>query len=288
MASHRSSAGLGRLALMTAGIMWFIPVSAFAGSAVIGSVAGSRNARLSGQLLESNSIVFSGDTLKVNDGLAIVAISSGSRLTFGHDTAASFAGERNEVAVLLQQGQVSFYHPHTSNMQVKMGDISVVPAEGFDTLGEIAMLNGSIVVSTKRGALRVEGVGAPVEVPEGKSVTIAPKTARSPQGGSVSSGHSTAFYVAIGATGAAAVLAGVAIAKSNDASDAEERAAAAEQQAAAALSQAAAAQSAAAAANSAAAAAAALANAEGCLLNAIENSLGEPSPYTPPAGFSCS
>ncbi len=289
MASHRSSTHLGSRVWLVpaAAILCFASPSAFASSAVIGSVAGSRNATLSGQRVESSSVVFSGDTLKVDDGLAILATASGSRMTFGRDTAASFARTGNEVAVLLQQGEVTFYHPDVGNMLVKMEDISVIPAKGFNTLGEIAMLDGSILVNTKRGKLRVEGTGVPVEVPEGKSITLTTKTARSPHGASVGSGHSTVFYVAIGATGAAAILAGVAIAKSNDATNAQDRATAAEQQAAAAQSTAAVAESAAAAANSAAAVAAQLANTEGCLLNSIENSLGKPSPYAPSSGYSC-
>ncbi|MBI4166703.1 MAG: hypothetical protein HY508_13315, partial [Acidobacteria bacterium] len=50
----------------------------YAGSAIIGSVAGSKNATLDGQALVPNTTVFSGDSLRVKDGAAVVAVGRGS------------------------------------------------------------------------------------------------------------------------------------------------------------------------------------------------------------------
>jgi len=49
-------------------------VPAFGGSAVVGSVAGSMNATLGGQALLPNTTVFSGDSLQVKDGAAVVVV----------------------------------------------------------------------------------------------------------------------------------------------------------------------------------------------------------------------
>ncbi len=46
----------------------------FAGSAVIGSVAGTMNAALGGHVLAPTATVFSGDSLQVSDDVAVVAI----------------------------------------------------------------------------------------------------------------------------------------------------------------------------------------------------------------------
>ncbi|HXJ94814.1 MAG TPA: hypothetical protein VMT20_18375, partial [Terriglobia bacterium] len=54
----------------------------FAGSAVIGSVAGSLNATVGGQALVPNSVIFSGDSLQVKDGAAVIALENGSRMAF--------------------------------------------------------------------------------------------------------------------------------------------------------------------------------------------------------------
>ena len=96
------------LCLVLLGLVAALP--AFAGSAVVGSVAGSMNATVGGQTLLPNTTLFSGDSLEVKDGVAVVALGSASRLVFGRDTVASFLRDSNEVTVLLGQGNVSVFH----------------------------------------------------------------------------------------------------------------------------------------------------------------------------------
>src|SRR5713226_7692256 len=82
----------------------------FAASAVVGSVAGGINATIGGQALVPNTTLFSGDSLRVKDGAAVVAMGMGSRMVFGRETVASFERGTDEVTVLLGQGNVSMYH----------------------------------------------------------------------------------------------------------------------------------------------------------------------------------
>jgi hypothetical protein len=271
------------------GLVAAVPV--FAGSAVVGSVAGSMNATVGGQTLLPNTTLFSGDSLQVKDGVAVVALGSTSRIVFGRDTAASFLRDSNEVTVLLGQGNVSVFHDVDGMpVRMKIGDVSVVPVTGFKTLGEVAMLNGAIVVTAKEGMLRVEGNGQAINVAKGKTITVVPGS-NAPQGnGNPPPGGNSAGRVwhddwGIASTvvgGVAAILAGVAMSRagtaSNNAADAASAAAAAAEAAAAATS----------AANAAASAEAAAINALGCALNVLANQEGLGSPYTPPAGESCS
>ncbi len=258
-----------------------------AGSAVVGSVAGSINATVGGQVLLPNTTIFSGDSVRVKDGVAVLAVGSGSRMVFGRETSASFLRESGEVTVLLAEGSVTIFHANDSvALRVKAGDAAITPAKGFKTLGEVAMLNGSLVVTAKEGALRVERNGETVEVAKGKTLTIVAKTARAPQGsaGSTISSGTALQAASVGAGGVAAVLSGVAISRAGDAKDAGNAAAS---NANSATSAANSAKSSADAATAAANAAAANANLVGCALNAWANSLDMPSPYTPPAGMSC-
>jgi hypothetical protein len=272
------------LFLILLGLVAVMP--AFAGSAVVGSVAGSMNATVGGQTLLPNTTLFSGDSLRVNDGVAVVALGSASRMVFGRDTVASFSRDSNEVTVLLGQGNVSVFHDADGMpVRMKIGDVSVVPVSGFKTLGEVAMLNGSVVVTAKDGALRVdEGNGQVINVAKGKTITVTPQ-ARTPQGGGAGrccgGGANIWGITATAAGGVAAILAGVALSRAGDARTSAD---AADSSAASAASAAAAAASAAAAAASEAAAAAAAENAVGCALNAIYYPM---SPYTPPPGFTC-
>ena len=283
------------LYLILVGLLAVLP--AFAGSAIVGSVAGSMNATVGGQTLLPNTTLFSGDSLQVKDGVAVVALGSTSRMVFGHDTVASFLRDSNEVTVLLGQGNVSLFH-NADGMPVRMkvGTISVVPVSGFKTLGEVAMLNGTVVVTAKDGMLRVEeGNGQVVNVVKGKTIAVTPPTKAPDNTGSVgrccgASNYWDIIDVAVG--GAAAILAGVSLSRAGDAkSNAASATSAADQAisaANAAGSEASAAAAAASAAASAASAAAAAANAAGCAENTLANETGYPSPYVPPPGFSCS
>jgi hypothetical protein len=160
----------------------------------------------------------------------------------------------------------------------------------------VAMLNGAVVVTAKEGTLRIEGNGQAVNVAKGKTITVVPE-ANAPQGGGKPPGGGAGRCCgsdmwSVAATGAgvvAAILAGVAVSRagtaSTNASSAASAAASASTAAASASSAAAAAASAASAATSAANAAAIAA---GCALNLEANEMKDPSPYTPPAGVSCS
>jgi hypothetical protein len=269
-------------------------VSAFAGSTVIGSVAGAMNATMSGQPLIPNTTVFSGDNLNVANGATVVALGDGSRLMFGRDTKASFLRDGDQVTVQLEQGSVSVYHTGAnSGLRVKVNDVTIEPVSGFTTMGQVAAVNGGITVGSQQGLLRVKGPNSSVEVAQGKTITIRAKNARAPQaaGGSQKfAGGGGSELLEAGALGAgvvAAILAGIGLSRANDA---KEQATAANSNAAAAAT---AATSAISAANSAAAAATSAtntANLAGCAVNNLNVQFGfpaVPSPYQAPSGLSC-
>jgi hypothetical protein len=259
----------------------------YAGSAVIGSVAGSLNATVGGQALAPNTVIFSGDSLQVKDGAAVIALENGNRMAFGRETEASFLRESNTVEVLLGRGNVSMYAAQSgTDLKVKAGDYEVAAAGGFKTLGEVAMLNGVVTVTSKQGTLKVAGAGRTVEVAQGKTVTLGTSaTARAPQpqtGGSQSlGGADTLLDVGGLAAGVvAAILAGISIKRADNATSAAD----------AANSSAQAAVTAADAANSTAAAAAANANQVGCALDEENVTVfGNvfPSPYIPISPYVC-
>lgn len=265
---------------LLAGAVATVPV--LAGSAVIGSVAGTMNATVGGQSLLPNTTIFSGDSLQVKDGVAVIAVGNNSRVIFGRDTAASFLRDSNEVTVLLNQGNVSMLHPNDGTpVRVKAGAISVMPMAGFKTLGEVAMLNGSVIVTAKEGALQVSDNGATKNVTKGHSIVISPKTADSKGGGGAgwgNTGNTVLEVAAVGAAGIGAVLAGVAMSRAGNANTA----------ATAAISAANAANSTATAANSnaaaaaASAAAAAASSAQAVLLGQCANDILQTGTYTSP------
>lgn len=214
---------MGLLLLLAA----VVSVPMYAGSAVVGSVAGSKDATVGGQALLPSTTLFSGDNVQVKDGVAVVAMGQGSRMVFGRQTQASFLREGDDVTVLLGGGNVLMYHPEKGvGMKVKAGGVTVEPEAGYASQGEIAMLNGMVVVTSKEGTLKVEGNGPAQEVAKGKTITVKAKAAAGPQaGGAASAGAPVSSMTAgeiatIGGAAAAGTGAGFSIAARSKASDA--------------------------------------------------------------------
>jgi hypothetical protein len=150
----------------------------------------------------------------VKDGAAVVALDNGNRVSLGKDTVASFERNENTVTVVLTEGGVSLFNPDSkTTLKVRAGGVTVEPAPGFKTMGEVAMMNGTILVTAKDGTLQVNQNGKTVEVAKGKTIALTPKNQRAPQtGGSQKLGGGapawveyTIFGIAIGGLIAAIV-----------------------------------------------------------------------------------
>lgn len=167
--------------LALVGIMGFAVATALASPAPVGSLMGSKNATLDGQAPLPNTVLLSGDNLRVNDGLAMVTLDQGNRMVLGSNTDASFLKEASGVTVSMTRGNMSLFHPEASKaFRVKVGDVTVMPTQGFRTMGEIAMVNGLLVVRAKDGALQVEKSGTTKKVIKGQTITIATTANRAP------------------------------------------------------------------------------------------------------------
>jgi phosphohistidine swiveling domain-containing protein len=163
-------------------LVTFGALPVLAGSAVVGSVAGSLNATLGGKALEANTTLFSGDRLAVKDGTAVVALKSGSRMVLGRETEATFLREADAVTVALDKGNVSVYQPEAGTaVRVKIGELTIEPGKGYATEGDVAMLDGSVIVTAKSGTLKVGDGKRAQEVKKGQTLRI-PKVAGGPQG----------------------------------------------------------------------------------------------------------
>lgn len=155
--------------------------TAIGGPMPVGSLVGSRNATLDGHVPLPHTTMLSGDSLQVDDGLAVVSLNRGNRMILGHGTRASFLRETGVVTVSMTQGNVSLYHSGRGGViQVRVGNVTIVPAKAYRTLGEVAMADGRVLVTAKDGVLRVEKAGTAREVGGGKTITISTTVARAP------------------------------------------------------------------------------------------------------------
>jgi hypothetical protein len=222
------------LVLFMLGALASIP--AFGGSNVVGAVVAAKNASVGGVALMPGHTIFSGDDLRVEYGMTLVTMGKGSRMVFGRDTVASFERKSSEVTALLDRGSVSVYHPMDDLMPLRLevGNLSIVPAEGFGTLGEVAVTGEGVVIKTAQGLLRVEtdGTGQAFEVAKGETVKFVPnsnKTAAAPQQQGGAQPHRRRkgggfFWLPVGAAAAGGILAAVAVRNAGGANDAANKA----------------------------------------------------------------
>jgi hypothetical protein len=174
----------GLMVLVSMGLTVTMAVGSSApvgGSMAVGALMGSKNATIDGQVPLPHTTLLSGDNLQVKDGLAMVTLDQGNRMILGRETSASFLREADAVTVSLSQGNLSLYHPQTSGtFRVRAGDVTVAPANGYRTMGEIAMADGILMVRAKDGALQVERAGTTQEVVKGKTIQITTHEASAP------------------------------------------------------------------------------------------------------------
>lgn len=179
---------------------------ALANSSVVGSVTRSKNASVSGQALLPNTTIFSGDTLQVKDGVAVIVIGNNSRLILGGDTTATFLKDTNEITVTLSQGNVTAYYPTEGTpLRVKVGEVSITAAPGPKAVGEVLLRDDSIVITAQEGALQVDDHGTVQILPQGQTMVITPKNKRT--------GRRAAIIAAGGGAAAAAVAAALELNK---------------------------------------------------------------------------
>jgi hypothetical protein len=173
-------------------------------------VTGSKNASVGGQALLPYTTIFSGDSLQVTDGVAVIVVGNNGRLILGRDTTATFLRDTNGITVTLNPGNVTAYYPTEGTpLRVKAGEVSITAAPGPKAVGEVAMVEGSIVITAKEGTLEVDEQGAVQNLPHGQTMVTGPKIKKR--------GAMTAIIAAGGVGAAAAIAAGLELNKGQSA-----------------------------------------------------------------------
>lgn len=207
------------LILMLVGVMELAVAMAIGSPVPVGSLLGSKNANLDGRVALPYSTLLSGDTVQVSNGLAMVSLDQGNRVILGRETEASFLREADGLSVFLTRGAMSLYHGKAgTGLRVRVGDVTVAPAKGCRTRGEIAMVNGLLLVTAKDGSLQVGEPGSTIEVAKGKTIRIVAAAARAPTPvppGTRHISHKVVFTMAIIAGGAATTLTTIALTRTS-------------------------------------------------------------------------
>ncbi len=189
---------------------------------VVGQVALTQATTLDGQPVTAQTTVFSGDTLAVGEGVAVLMVGTGSQIRLGSDTVASFVKEGDSITVHLEKGIVSISSFKDSTIKVTAAGVVISPAGGFKTIAHIAMLGaapGSLSVTAREGSLEITQPGSsPITVTSGSTITVRTQAAAgapAPQGGGGGTSNALAG-AAVGLSGGALVAGAVAASKAGD------------------------------------------------------------------------
>jgi hypothetical protein len=251
---------------MIAVLSMLTAVPSFAGTVVVGSVAGGTDATVGSEKLVPGYTLFSGDNVHVQKGQAFINVGHGTHLVFGQNTSVSLDKGSDGVTAYLSKGSVSLVHPgeDSDSVRLKIGNLMIVPGQGFATVAQVAATDRELVISTASGMVRVEADGKTIEIPKGKAAHFVPKTQAPQQAGApkFSGGHDWVLNAFAVLATTAIVLAIIALSRSNDAIHTANQAKAAAEQA-----------------NQNAIAA-------GCALDLVvaQNNLQPPSPFVPVGG----
>lgn len=176
---------------------------------------------ISGEPVRGTTAVFSGDSITAK-GPTVVSLKGGSQVTLDRDSVASFRRVTDEVNVTLDRGNLSLYHPATGQgLKVQAGEISIEPAKGFKTSGEVAMANSQISVTAREGSMSLHGDGVTMVAQKGKTVRLASKPAHASAGSGTSAAsaaaaaHGGSHAATIGGLAAGAAGAGVGASKAS-------------------------------------------------------------------------
>ena len=164
--------------------LFLIPLVAEGGPSVLGVLTGDVNTTVDGQPALPDGVIFSGDKLQVGNGAAVVALNRGNSVLLGRETEASLTRDAAGVTVVIDHGHLTVLQVENGMpMKLQAGEVAILPAPGFKTLGEVALMPTGVAVTARAGKMRVERRGMVREIGPGESVTLSSHvSAAGPQG----------------------------------------------------------------------------------------------------------
>ncbi len=144
---------------------------------------------LGGETATTESIVYSGDHLRIDEGRATVSFPRGGLLLVERHSDAALLGSPGAFVIRLEKGQLALAVSSPTPVRVETGGLTVSPGGTFPTLSDITLRgDGSMVMAVHRGEISVTKLRRdPVVVTSGQVLTISPKRALA-QGQTVGTG----------------------------------------------------------------------------------------------------
>lgn len=145
---------------------------------------------LDGDSVRGESVVYTGDQLKTQEGRAAVSLPGGSLMVLDRNSSAILKRSHPETSIGLENGTLTVSFANQEALRVRADGLQVSPSGSFPVLAEVAMKgDGSLVVAVHRGKISIADLRAePVTVAAGQVITVSPRLAQAQQSKPVGTG----------------------------------------------------------------------------------------------------
>lgn len=185
-ASVRRGARLGLCLLLALPVVSLTAAS----RSPVGTVRPTGDVFLDGDSVRGESVVYTGDQVKTQDGRASVSLPRGSLVVLERNSSAVIERSNPETSVGLENGTLTVSVASQDPLLVRADGLELSPTGNFPVYAEVAMNgDGSLTVSVRRGKISIAELKAePVVVAAGQVITVHPRLAQGQQSKPVGTG----------------------------------------------------------------------------------------------------
>jgi hypothetical protein len=136
------------------------------------------------------AVIYSGDTLRTDDGKATVSLPQGDLLVLGGKSAVALSRTDEAIGVSLEKGLLAFTSASQLPLRIEADGLTVSPAASFRTLAEIALLDdGTLHLAVRSGKVSVANLRPePVVLTAGQVLSVEPRLAQAQQSKPIGTG----------------------------------------------------------------------------------------------------
>ena len=145
---------------------------------------------LDGDSVRGESVVYTGDQVKTQEGRAAVSLPHGSLMVLDRNSCAVLQRSHPETSIGLENGTLTVSFANQEALHVRADGLLLSPTGTIPVLAEVAMKgDGSLVVAVHRGKISIADLRAePVVIAAGQVITVNPRLAQAQQSKPIGTG----------------------------------------------------------------------------------------------------
>jgi hypothetical protein len=185
------------VAVLCAGLLMGLPISAASANNLIGVAAGTGSATINGQRLDGQASVYSGDRLQTGENSPLTVVSSPQeRLQLGPGSSVRLLKNEGTTLATLEQGSLDLESAGGTRAVLGPTGIAVRPAGTARAVAEVkALPKGVYQVSVAEGAVEVVDGDTATTVDSGRTALVGPPSSNAPPDSDKNNGKKKAVVV---------------------------------------------------------------------------------------------